>query len=179
MESNSTPGKTDDPASGPASPRIEEVIGAAAMALICLISFANVVVRYATNISFAFTEEISVFLLVVLTFVGAALAFARQDHIRISMVVRRLGPLGRRLCDGLALAAGTLMFVALAWFGATLTWDEYVYGETSPALGWPTWIYTIWLPVLSLLVLGRLWGPVLGELWRRTRGKNRPSRGQP
>ena len=154
--------------------RLEEAVGAAAMALICLISVANVVVRYATNVSFAFTEEISVFLLVVLTFVGAALAVANKDHIRITVVVQRLGPWGRRLCDGLTLAAGTLMFVALAWFGAGLAWDEYVYGETSPALGWPTWIYTVWLPVLSLVVLARLLGQPLWRQWRRTRTGGAP-----
>ncbi|MBB4267493.1 TRAP transporter small permease [Roseospira visakhapatnamensis] len=168
--------QADDDAPAPERPpfRIEEAIGAAAMALICVISFANVVVRYATNVSFAFTEEISVFLLVVLTFVGAALAFANRDHIRITVVVQRLGPLGRRLCDGLTLAAGTLMFGALVWFGAGLTWDEYVYGETSPALGWPTWIYTLWLPLLCVAVLGRLWGPVLAGLRRRGRAGDAP-----
>lgn len=172
MDSDSPKDRADTPERPPF--RIEEAVGAAAMALICLISFANVVVRYATNVSFAFTEEVSVFLLVVLTFVGAALAVANKDHIRIIVVVQRLGPWGRWLCDGLTLAASTLMFVALAWFGAGLAWDEYVYGETSPAMGWPTWIYTIWLPALSLVVLARLLGPPLWRLWRRTRTGGAP-----
>ena len=46
--------------------RIEEFFAALAMALICLITFANVLVRYFTDESFAFTEEFSVFLMVVL-----------------------------------------------------------------------------------------------------------------
>jgi len=167
-----------EPAAAPQSEhrgmRVEEAIGAIAMGMICLISFANVVVRYATNYSFAFTEEISVFLLVVLTFVGAALAVARDDHIRILVVIQRLGSLGHRLCSGLTLATSTLMFVALAWFGATLTWDEFIFEETSPGLGLPTWIYTIWLPLLSLAVLARLLGPPLKTLWRRRRGGLKP-----
>ena len=72
--------------------RIEEALGAAAMALICLISFGNVVVRYATNISFAFTEEYSVFLLVFMTFVGASAAFASNEHIRITFFLERMSP---------------------------------------------------------------------------------------
>ena len=51
--------------------RSRRPLGAAAMALICLISIGNVLARYFTNISFAFTEEFSVVLLAFMTFVGA------------------------------------------------------------------------------------------------------------
>ncbi len=57
---------------------VEEGIAAVAMALVCVITFGNVLVRYFTNASFAFTEEFSVFLLVVLTLAGASAAFARN-----------------------------------------------------------------------------------------------------
>jgi len=49
--------------SNPASPRrfsIEDAVGAVAMALLALITFTNVVVRYLTNESFAWSEEVSV-----------------------------------------------------------------------------------------------------------------------
>ena len=54
-----------EPESGPThrSPlplTLEAVVMAAAMAAIGLITLANVVTRYLTNISFAFTEEYSV-----------------------------------------------------------------------------------------------------------------------
>ena len=45
------------------------------MALIALITLANVVVRYLTAYSFAFTEEVSVALLVALALLGSAAAF--------------------------------------------------------------------------------------------------------
>lgn len=66
--------------------RIERWLAAFALAVICLISLANVLVRYATDASFAFTEEISIFLLVVLTFAGAAVAMRRNGHIRIALL---------------------------------------------------------------------------------------------
>ena len=54
------------------------------MALICLITLANVAVRYLTDISFAFTEEISVFLLVFLLAPGSGAitsrVFRRMHH---------------------------------------------------------------------------------------------------
>lgn len=104
------------------------------------------------------------FLLVVLTFTGASLAFATNENIRIAFLPERLPPRGRRLLEGLALAASVLMFVLIFWHSATLTWDEYIYEETSPGLGYPNWIYTIWLPVLCVAICGRLLGRLIALL---------------
>jgi TRAP-type transport system small permease protein len=136
--------------------RLEEAVGAAAMGLIALISISNVVVRYATDVSFAFTEEYSVFLLVVVTFVGCALAYANNDHIRIAYLADRSGRIGRFLSQIISLSASTAMFSLLIYYGGQLAFDEYIYEETSAGLGYPSWIYTIWLPLLSLVVLLRI-----------------------
>ena len=79
--SSSTP--DGQPPQGGRPVRLDEALAALAMALICAISLANVVVRYLTDVSFAFTEEFSVFLLVFMTLVGSAVAFATDGHIRI------------------------------------------------------------------------------------------------
>lgn len=143
---------------------IERSLGAIAMGLICLISFANVVVRYATNVSFAFTEEFSVFLMVFMTFVGASLAFATNENIRITFLLAKLPPRGRLVCEILAATASLLMFAMIVWYGGELTWDEYRFGETSPGLGYPTWIYTIWLPVLGVVILLRIAGRLVATV---------------
>ena len=44
------------------------------LAALALITFVNVLVRYFTDQSFAWTEEISVFLLIVLTMTGGSMA---------------------------------------------------------------------------------------------------------
>lgn len=146
---------------------IERSLGATAMALICLISFANVVVRYATDISFAFTEEYSVFLLVFMTFVGASLAFATNENIRITFLIDKLPPRGRLACEVIAALASLLMFAMVVWYSGELTFDEFRYDETSPGLGYPIWIYTIWLPILGVAILLR----ILGRLIAAVRGQ--------
>ena len=70
---------------------VESWIGIIALAGISIISLANVVVRYTTNTSFAFTEEFSVFLMVVLAFSGAAVAAKTNEHIRITLLEEYLG----------------------------------------------------------------------------------------
>lgn len=137
--------------------RFEHALMAATMVLLCVITMANVVVRYLTNISFAFTEEISVFLMVFMTLLGASSAFAGGRHINVGLVVERLPEkAARRAARLFALAAAALMFGLLLWYGGRMAYDDYRYDVTTPALGISQWLYTIWLPLLSLLVLVRL-----------------------
>jgi TRAP-type C4-dicarboxylate transport system permease small subunit len=37
-----------------------------------------------------------------------------------------------------------------------MAYEDFRYDVTSPALDLPQWLYTVWLPVLSLLVVVRL-----------------------
>ena len=67
---------------------LERWLATLALVIISLISLANVGVRYFTDASFAFTEELSVFLLVILTFAGASVALRRNRHIRIGFLER-------------------------------------------------------------------------------------------
>ena len=73
---------------GEAPPRVpitvEGALGALCMAVLALITFANVVTRYLTDVSIAFTEEYSVAIMVVMTFLGSAAAVAADRHIRVT-----------------------------------------------------------------------------------------------
>lgn len=134
------------------SPRIEDWIGVIVMALLVLITFANVVVRYLTDESFAWTEEFSVFLMIVLALVGGSAAVARDRHIRIEFFFERGSEARQRRLAIVSALAVAAMFVALAVLGVRITWDEYSYGETSPGIGVPSWWYSVWLPVLSACI---------------------------
>lgn len=136
--------------------RLERLLASLGLAIIALISLANVVVRYVTDASFAFTEEFSVFLLVVVTFAGAAVAVRRNRHIRITLVERALPPGPRRaliLFQGLA---GLIVLGLIVGYGAQLVWQEYHWQSLSPGLGVPQWWYLAWLPLLALAMLVRL-----------------------
>jgi TRAP-type C4-dicarboxylate transport system permease small subunit len=147
--------------------RIEEAIAAVAMAAICVITFANVVVRYLTNASFAFTEEISVFLLVVMTLVGAAVAFARNRNIRVDFFVLKLPRAAQLGIEIVGMVLSAALFSMVAWFGWRFFLDDLDYGTTSPGLGIPQWMYSIWLTVLSVLIVAR----IFGRLYRARRAK--------
>jgi len=146
---------------------LERVVLALAMGAIALITAANVVVRYLTDVSLAVTEEYSVVLMVIVTLVGSALAIAAGRHIRVGYFTDLMPPRGRRAAEIAALLLAILCFGLLAVFGAKLAYDEYRFEVLSNGLGNPNWWYTGWLPLLSLLVIAR----AAGRLIRLARGK--------
>ncbi|WP_354683920.1 TRAP transporter small permease [Cupriavidus necator] len=143
------------------SPRLEDGIGVIVMVLLVGITFANVVVRYFTDESFAWTEEFSVFLMIVLALVAGSAAVARDRNIRIEFFFERGSAARQRRLAILSALGVAVMFIALAVLGARITWDEYTFGETSPGIGVPSWWYSIWLPVLSAGIALRALGLVV------------------
>ncbi|RCV91599.1 TRAP transporter small permease [Billgrantia montanilacus] len=136
--------------------RPERWLGSLALAIISLISLGNVITRYVTGGSLAFTEEFSVFLLVVLTFAGASVALRRNGHIRIGLLERALPAGPRKLLILFQWLCGALVLGMIAWFGGKLTWEEYQWQSLSPGLGLPQWWYLAWLPLLAAAMLIRL-----------------------
>ena len=141
--------------SKPIDAPLERVLATLALVIISLISLANVVVRYFTDASFAFTEEISVFLLVILTFAGASVAMRSNRHILIGLL-ERLFPRLRTPLILLQWLASVLVLALVCWFGGQFAWEEFQWDSESPGLGLPNWWYVIWLPILALLLFVRL-----------------------
>jgi len=134
---------------------LERLLMAVSMGLLCLITMANVLVRYFTDISFAFTEEVSIFLMVVMTLVGASHAFVKGHHIAITYFVDR-APRLRHAARRLATVCSLAMFGLLAVLGTRMAWDDYRFEVTTPSLGVPQWWYSAWLPAIAALIVVRL-----------------------
>ena len=144
--------------SEPRSLRIEDWLTVIVMALLALITFANVLVRYFTDSSFAWTEEISIFLMIVLAMVAGSAAVARDRHIRIEFFAEGGSMARRKRLAQLGALLVALLFSTIAVLSVRVVWDDYRFGETSPGIGVPQWWYSIWLPVFSLLITWRAIG---------------------
>lgn len=162
----------DHPADeGPRVPlRIEDWLTVIVMALLALITFANVIARYFTDQSFAWTEEFSIFLMIVLTLVASSAAVARHSHIRIEFFADAGSPRRRHLLALWGAAAMVLLFLLMAGLSVRMVWDHYTYDEISPGLGVPQWWYSMWLPILSLAIALR----ALGRFNRLRRAGSQP-----
>lgn len=125
------------------------------MALLAAITLANVIARYFTDESFAWTEEISIALMVIVTMVAASAAVRRDRHIRIEVLFDSGSPRRRRRLAIASALATTVAFLLVFGLGLRLLQDDYVYEVTSPGIGVPQWWYTLWLPLLALLIAAR------------------------
>ena len=108
---------------------IEDWLAVILLAALALITFVNVLVRYFTDQSFAWTEEISVFLLIVLTMTGGSMAFVRNHHIRIEILADNGSPRRQRIMALIANGCVLLFFVLLTVLSVKLVADEYIYED--------------------------------------------------
>ena len=152
------------PTANPAPPptakalALEDWLVVLIMAALALITFANVLLRYFTDTSFAWTEEISIFLMIVLAMVGGSSAVARDQHIRIEFFSGNGSAQRRRRLARLGALMTALLFTVLAVLSVRLVWDDWRYEETSPGIGVPQWWYSMWLPICSVAIALRALG---------------------
>lgn len=128
----------------------EEVVAVLCMAALVAITLLNVVTRYLTDRSFAWTEEISIVLMVVMTLAGASAAVIRDAHIRIELFYNSGSGARRRRLRMLSASVTALVFAVLTLLFVRLVADELRWAETSMGLGLPRWWFTASVPVLTL-----------------------------
>src|SRR5882757_5034459 len=68
------------------------------LAVMVVLVFGNVVLRYGFNSGITVSEELSRWLLVWLTFLGAIVAVREHTHLGVDTLVRMLSARGKRIC---------------------------------------------------------------------------------
>lgn len=136
--------------------RLEEILGSVLLAFMVSIAFINVIVRYCSSFSFAWTEELTINFFVWVVMLGTARVFREGGHLGMTLLYDALPRGGRRLCHILSVLICLAFFGALCWAGTLEVMDEYELEVTSESLGIPVWWYTIATPAFSLLIIGRM-----------------------
>ncbi len=98
-----------------------------------ILVFGNVVLRYAFNTGITVSEEVSRWLFVWMTFLGAIVAMREYGHLGVDTLVKRLPPLGKRAC----LVAGQLLMLYATWLLLQGSWQQTLINldVTAPASG--------------------------------------------
>ena len=123
---------------------VERLLAALGMAMAAIVA-TQVVCRYLFNNSLFWSEEAARYLLVWLSFLGAAAAYYRGAHPGIDILSSRLGPGLRR---GKAVAVHLVclaFFLVMIWQGAVFS--HFVRLQTSPSLALPMWLVVLAIPV--------------------------------
>jgi TRAP-type transport system small permease protein len=90
------------------------------LALMVVLVFGNVVARYAFNSGITVSEELSRWLFVWLTFLGAIVGLRERAHLGSDMLVSRLGPRGKRVC----LVLGQVLMLYATWLLLKGSWEQ-------------------------------------------------------
>lgn len=148
--------------------RAAEWLLIALLATMVVLVFGNVVLRYFFNSGIVFSEEVSRFVFMWLTLIGALVVMKDNAHLGMTSLVDRLGETGQRICrflsDALTLACCVLL--------AHGTWAQILIGmdNTAPVTGVPLgWIFLCLLISsvgMALLLVHSLWRQITGRMPR-------------
>ncbi|MFX1681430.1 TRAP transporter small permease [Mitsuaria sp. CC2] len=100
--------------------RAIDLLIAGALAVMVVLVFGNVVLRYAFNSGIAVSEEVSRWLFVWLCFMGAVAALKEGGHLGTDMLVSRLPLAGKKVC----LLLGHLLMLYVTWLFLDGSWQQ-------------------------------------------------------
>jgi C4-dicarboxylate transporter, DctQ subunit len=112
--------------------QIEETVIAVLLGLMTLLTFANVVARFAFNSNILWALELTVFMFAWLVLLGASYAVKKHAHLGVDAIVNLLSPGPRRILALISVTA-CLLFSLLMLKGAYDYWA--VFADLPPTSG--------------------------------------------
>lgn len=144
---------------------IEFVLAALLFGMVIMVA-TNVVLRYGFNSGLTFSEEMSRYFFVWLTFIGAVLAFRDHGHIGVETLVRRFNRTGRLIC--MAISNALIIFAAGVFFYGTWMQHPINASMTAAVINMSMiWVYGIGYFTslgIGLIALYRLFEIVTGRV---------------
>ena len=117
-----------------------ERILALALILGIALNFINSIGRYLTGYTLSGADEVEIYILIWIAFLGAAVVSWRREHLRMDVLVNAGGPVVRK---AVALLEAAVMLVVAAF----VFWQSFLYvrrlydfGSVSDIAHVPTWI---------------------------------------
>lgn len=138
----------------------------ASLALMVVLVFTNVVLRYAANSGIAVSEELSRWLFVWLTFLGGIVALHEGAHLGTDTLVSRLSVRGKKVC----LVLGHLLMLYACWllFKGALDQVRINWDTTSAAMEVSMAIFygcgVVFAVSGAVILLNHLWRMLTGQL---------------
>jgi TRAP-type transport system small permease protein len=131
--------------------RLAEWTTALLLAAMTLITGLAIAGRFVFSYSLSWSDELTRFLLIWISFLGMSVGVCRGAHPGIDSLVRRLSPQASRIVLACAAALSLLFFAVMVVYGGVLalrTWPQ-----RSPSLGLRMTVPYLAVPVAGLLML--------------------------
>jgi len=138
--------------------RLVEIPAALLVVAEVVILFAGVVARYGLRSPLIWSDELASILFLWLAMLGAAVAFRRSEHMRMTAIVASAGPALRAYLDVVATCAALAFLLMIAWPSYQYAYEESFI--TTPALQianvWRAAALPVGIGLMALFALLRL-----------------------
>lgn len=125
------------------------------LAVASALLFVNVALRYVFFRPLAWAEELTMYLMVWIVFVGGSIVVRTRGHIAVDVLPLMLSRAANRVL-AIAVSAVSILFLAvLFYYSAEHTLRVRASGQVMPAMLAPMWLAYLAVPVGSLLMLVR------------------------
>ena len=111
--------------------RITDAMAIVAALLLFLMMFSiclEVVLRYFDLQPLTWVTEITEYILLYVTFLGAPWLLKEDGHVRVDIIIRKFSITSQKLIDISTSIIGIFVCSILVWFGAETTWSFYTRG---------------------------------------------------
>jgi TRAP-type C4-dicarboxylate transport system permease small subunit len=136
------------------------------LAIMVVLVFGNVVLRYAFNSGITVSEEVSRWLFVWLTFLGAIVAMREHGHLGVDSLVKRLPTWGKKA----ALIVSQFLMLLVTWLLLRGSWEQTMinWDVAAPASGLSTGLFygvgIVFAVSTGFILLADLYRAVAGRL---------------
>lgn len=119
--------------------------GSGYLAGFCIVAIVLIILAQIVGRLFGFivpsAEDFSGYGLAAATFFGLAYTFREGSHIRVSLLIQRLSPAGRRVQELLVLILALLLAGYMAYYCLYMVWESWEFEELSYGyIAIPLWI---------------------------------------
>jgi TRAP-type C4-dicarboxylate transport system permease small subunit len=146
--------------------RLLGIIMVAFLAIMVVLVFGNVVLRYGFNSGITVSEELSRWLFVWITFMGAIVALQEGTHLGTDMLVSRLPVAGKKIC--LAISHLLMLFICWLLFKGSLDQIKVNLTTTSAAMEVSMAIFyasgLVCAVSGAVILLNQFWRLITGQL---------------
>lgn len=131
---------------------IEEGLCCVCLVIMTTLTFVNVVSRYVFSASLSFSEEITTYLFVLLSLLGAAIAAKRGAHLGFTLISEHVGAKAGRILSIISMALATTFSGIICYFGYFMALKQFNKGQVTGAMQLPEWIFGSFVPIGAAFV---------------------------
>lgn len=134
---------------------VETAFIGAAIAAASLVLFVNVALRYVFLAPISWAEELSIYLVIWIVFIGAGVLIRTGGHITVDLLPRALSPALRRALHVVVMLLILCFLAVFIYYSGLHTLRVRASGQLTPIMLAPMWLTYLAMPVGGALMFLR------------------------